>query len=342
MEMNGRGPSRRMMRRVHPQNSHSYNRHAHRWYRGFRTQGALGCLGRTGRAGKSLPAARRDENGRASSAGRCSAAAPCTTSGSRCLVVARAGALQQEQQEDEEVMADEDEGREDEVFDFGEGEGLDVAAMDARVGLVLDDEAEDEEQDEEDRVETTAEVERLKQRFTQRRHEGIMKLRERASRRARGGTAGADDDDVDVDDFRGAGGVLESSGGAGEAVAGSREARNTMLNVYYSVDPRTLKRGEYIVHEKIGIGIFESIVSVANNDASSSGGARAPGQEYIVLQFQDGLAKLKLENADGVMYRYFADEGEGRKAPKLNRLKDRKVRNQSQHEKKTLLVRMGG
>ena len=173
----------------------------------------------------------------------------------------------------------------------------------AQAGL---DDAEDDEDVGGDAAETDAEVERLKRRFTQRRHEGIMKLRERASRRARDRTAapGSGDEDVDVD--VGAGGMGGGGGGgapgaraagdgggaapAAGAAAGDRAALDSMLNADYSVDPRTLKRGEYIVHEKIGIGVFDSIVGVAAGAAGDASG----GQEYIVLRFQDGMAKLRL------------------------------------------------
>ena len=188
----------------------------------------------------------------------------------------------------------------------------DAAGDDEEQGVVdVVDDDDDDDDDEED-MRTAAEVRRLKKRFTQRRHEGIARLRERRELRTSSATSSSSDAMAAV------------------RVSSQNQDVDDLLEMDHSVDPRTLKRGEFIVHEKIGIGIFEEIVSVGSGNRTSimnsgNGVSSSAGQEYVVLRFQDGLAKLKMESACGSIYRYFAHHVEGEKEPKLNRLKDRKA-----------------
>ena len=205
--------------------------------------------------------------------------------------------------------------------------------------VVLDDEEDNDNNDNEDDVDISnsygneneprvneKEIERLKERFTRRRHEGITMLRERAAmgalREKQPRTSGFGLGRQQTNSTSSS--SSSSSGGDGE---GSSSSSLSAADIDFTVDPRTLKPGEYIVHEKIGIGVFEGIykaeattstsASKHNNNNSNN------NTEYVVLRFHDSMAKLRMESAEGVLYRYFATEGEGQAMPKLNRLKDR-------------------
>ncbi|KAI5072409.1 hypothetical protein GOP47_0012515 [Adiantum capillus-veneris] len=78
----------------------------------------------------------------------------------------------------------------------------------------------------------------------------------------------------------------------------------------YSLDPESLVPGEYVVHKSKGIGRF---VRLNKEDAE--------GPEYVILQYADGMAKLKSSQAAQLLYRYRQPGDKGR-APGLSKLSD--------------------
>ncbi|MCO5606495.1 hypothetical protein L7F22_060683 [Adiantum nelumboides] len=78
----------------------------------------------------------------------------------------------------------------------------------------------------------------------------------------------------------------------------------------YSLDPESLVPGEYVVHKAKGIGRFVRL----NNDGSEEA-------EYVILQYADGMAKLKSSQAARLLYRY-RQAGDKGKAPALSKLSD--------------------
>eukprot|EP00250_Pteridium_aquilinum_P017183 c23496_g1_i1 orf=187-2751(+) len=77
-----------------------------------------------------------------------------------------------------------------------------------------------------------------------------------------------------------------------------------------SLDPESLVPGEYVVHKTKGIGRFVRI----NKDGSD-------GPEYVILQYTDGMAKLKASQAARLLYRYHQPGDKG-KPPALSKLSD--------------------
>lgn len=77
-----------------------------------------------------------------------------------------------------------------------------------------------------------------------------------------------------------------------------------------SIDPESLVPGEYVVHKTKGIGRFIRI----NKEGQE-------GPDYAILQYADGMAKLKVKQAARLLYRYY-QPGEKGKAPSLSKLSD--------------------
>jgi hypothetical protein len=59
----------------------------------------------------------------------------------------------------------------------------------------------------------------------------------------------------------------------------------------HRVDPRELEPGEYVVHKKVGVGKFACI-------------SGEDGEDYVFIQYADGMAKLAVDQAARMLYRY--------------------------------------
>ncbi|XP_066338175.1 ATP-dependent DNA helicase At3g02060, chloroplastic-like isoform X1 [Miscanthus floridulus] len=59
----------------------------------------------------------------------------------------------------------------------------------------------------------------------------------------------------------------------------------------HRVDPRELEPGEYVVHKKVGVGKFACI-------------SAEDGVDYVFIQYADGMAKLAVDQAARMLYRY--------------------------------------
>ncbi|KAJ4752060.1 Transcription-repair-coupling factor [Rhynchospora pubera] len=83
----------------------------------------------------------------------------------------------------------------------------------------------------------------------------------------------------------------------------------------YRVDPYQLQPGDYVVHRKVGIGKFVKIQHVVTGEGSSG------GQEYMFIEYADGMAKLPVEQAGRLLYRYNLSN-ETKKLKTLSKLSD--------------------
>ncbi|KAH7420794.1 hypothetical protein KP509_13G022800 [Ceratopteris richardii] len=77
-----------------------------------------------------------------------------------------------------------------------------------------------------------------------------------------------------------------------------------------SLDPQSLVQGDFVVHKSKGIGRFIRL---------NKAGPEEP--EYIILQYADGMAKLKSSQASRLLYRYH-QAGDKRRHPALSKLND--------------------
>lgn len=82
----------------------------------------------------------------------------------------------------------------------------------------------------------------------------------------------------------------------------------------YKVDPYTLRSGDYVVHKKVGIGRFVSI----NIDTKK--GSDKP-IEYVFIEYADGMAKLPINQASRMLYRYSLPN-DPKKSPSLSKIGD--------------------
>ncbi|GLJ46200.1 hypothetical protein SUGI_0973400 [Cryptomeria japonica] len=76
----------------------------------------------------------------------------------------------------------------------------------------------------------------------------------------------------------------------------------------YSVDPETLAVGDYVVHKKVGVGQFVGI-------------KQSGDKKYVYIQYGDGMAKLSVDQARRLLYRYNLPN-ETKKPRTLNKLGD--------------------
>uniref|UniRef100_A0A0E0R9A9 Helicase ATP-binding domain-containing protein n=2 Tax=Oryza TaxID=4527 RepID=A0A0E0R9A9_ORYRU len=84
----------------------------------------------------------------------------------------------------------------------------------------------------------------------------------------------------------------ESDGDGDEGGGGRRKgvvAAGSSLG--HRVDPRELEAGEYVVHKKVGVGKF---VCISAED----------GLDYVFIQYADAMAKLAVDQAARMLYRY--------------------------------------
>lgn len=93
----------------------------------------------------------------------------------------------------------------------------------------------------------------------------------------------------------------DSGGGCvgGEAEADGDEEGDTRRrtgvaagsSLGHRVDPRDLEPGEYVVHKKVGVGKFACI-------------SAEDGVDYVFIQYADAMAKLAVDQAARMLYRY--------------------------------------
>lgn len=80
-----------------------------------------------------------------------------------------------------------------------------------------------------------------------------------------------------------------------QKLKGEREKKDGVFS--YRVDPYTLRSGDYVVHKKVGIGRFVGIrFDSAKNSSQAS--------EYVFIEYADGMAKLPVNQASKMLYRY--------------------------------------
>uniref|UniRef100_A0A0D9XSP3 Uncharacterized protein n=1 Tax=Leersia perrieri TaxID=77586 RepID=A0A0D9XSP3_9ORYZ len=80
----------------------------------------------------------------------------------------------------------------------------------------------------------------------------------------------------------------------GESDDGGRRGRKGAAagsSLGHRVDPRELEAGEYVVHKKVGVGKF---VCISAED----------GVDYVFIQYADAMAKLAVDQAARMLYRY--------------------------------------
>jgi hypothetical protein len=83
----------------------------------------------------------------------------------------------------------------------------------------------------------------------------------------------------------GSDGEVEEEGG------GRRKGMAAGSSLGHRVDPRELEPGEYVVHKKVGVGKFACI-------------SGEDGEDYVFIQYADGMAKLAVDQAARMLYRY--------------------------------------
>ncbi|XP_048570670.1 ATP-dependent DNA helicase At3g02060, chloroplastic isoform X2 [Triticum urartu] len=82
-----------------------------------------------------------------------------------------------------------------------------------------------------------------------------------------------------------------SNGEDEEEGGGRRKGMAARSSLGHRVDPRELEPGEYVVHKKVGVGKF---VCISGED----------GEDYVFIQYADAMAKLAVDQAARMLYRY--------------------------------------
>uniref|UniRef100_A0ACD5X107 Uncharacterized protein n=1 Tax=Avena sativa TaxID=4498 RepID=A0ACD5X107_AVESA len=100
----------------------------------------------------------------------------------------------------------------------------------------------------------------------------------------------------------GSGGKVEEEGG------GRRKGLAAGSSLGHRVDPWELEPGEYVVHKKVGVGKFACI-------------SGEDGEDYVFIQYADGMAKLVVDQAARMLYRYNLPH-EKKKPRNLSKLND--------------------
>ncbi|OEL25815.1 ATP-dependent DNA helicase [Dichanthelium oligosanthes] len=98
----------------------------------------------------------------------------------------------------------------------------------------------------------------------------------------------------------------ESDGDGDEERARKGVAAGSSLG--HRVDPRELEPGEYVVHKKVGVGKFACI-------------SAEDGVDYVFIQYADAMAKLAVDQAARMLYRYNLPH-EKKKPRNLSKLND--------------------
>ncbi|GJN04702.1 hypothetical protein PR202_ga22270 [Eleusine coracana subsp. coracana] len=76
-----------------------------------------------------------------------------------------------------------------------------------------------------------------------------------------------------------------------EERGGRRKGVAAGSSLGHRVDPRELEPGEYVVHKKVGVGKFACI-------------SAEDGVDYVFIQYADAMAKLAVDQAARMLYRY--------------------------------------
>lgn len=84
----------------------------------------------------------------------------------------------------------------------------------------------------------------------------------------------------------------------------------------YRVDPYSLRQGDYVVHKRVGVGMFVAI----KYDVSAKESSAEPA-EYVFIEYADGMAKLPVKQAAKLLYRYNLPN-ETKKPRTLSKLND--------------------
>lgn len=97
-----------------------------------------------------------------------------------------------------------------------------------------------------------------------------------------------------------------------QKLKGDREGKGEGFS--YKVDPYTLRSGDYVVHKKVGIGRFVGIKFDVPRDSTQP-------IEYVFIEYADGMAKLPVNQAARMLYRYNLPN-ETKKPRTLSKLND--------------------
>ncbi|CAL4992891.1 unnamed protein product [Urochloa decumbens] len=90
------------------------------------------------------------------------------------------------------------------------------------------------------------------------------------------------------DSGAGGGGDFDADEEGGER---TRKGMAAGSSLGHRVDPRELEPGEYVVHKKVGVGKFACI-------------SAEDGVDYVFIQYADAMAKLAVDQAARMLYRY--------------------------------------
>ncbi|XP_020215088.1 ATP-dependent DNA helicase At3g02060, chloroplastic [Cajanus cajan] len=97
-----------------------------------------------------------------------------------------------------------------------------------------------------------------------------------------------------------------------QKLKGDRGSKDGVFS--YKVDPYTLRSGDHVVHRKVGVGRFVGIrFDVAKNSSQPT--------EYVFIEYADGMAKLPVNQASKMLYRYSLPN-ETKKPRTLSKLSD--------------------
>ncbi|PON50505.1 Transcription-repair coupling factor [Trema orientale] len=106
---------------------------------------------------------------------------------------------------------------------------------------------------------------------------------------------------------------------AATSSSSSSSSSENVLSFTYKVDPYSLRSGDYVVHKKVGIGRFVGIkLDVPKGKAS------AEPIEYVFIEYADAMAKLPLNQASRLLYRYNLPN-ETKRPRSLSKLNDTSV-----------------
>ncbi|KAL0367871.1 UNVERIFIED_CONTAM: ATP-dependent DNA helicase, chloroplastic [Sesamum radiatum] len=112
--------------------------------------------------------------------------------------------------------------------------------------------------------------------------------------------------------FNGEGDQRQARGGLQKLKGTERGAASGAFSI--SVDPYTLRSGDYVVHKKVGIGRFVGVKFDVSKDSSEP-------IEYVFIEYADGMAKLPVKQAARMLYRYNLPN-ESKKPRTLSKLSD--------------------
>ncbi|KAL6654749.1 hypothetical protein ACP70R_008214 [Stipagrostis hirtigluma subsp. patula] len=96
--------------------------------------------------------------------------------------------------------------------------------------------------------------------------------------------------------------------GEDDSSKGGRKGVAAGSSLGHRVDPRELEPGEYVVHKKVGVGKFACI-------------SAEDGVDYVFIQYADAMAKLAVDQAARMLYRYNLPH-EKKKPRNLSKLND--------------------